>query len=146
VLIIFFQIKFFVLLQSTTCRIFTRDCLLLLYFTLIRSKLEYSCYVGFNYTYRHEKVRKSVSLRENLFLSHENFTYDDSLPRDQLHNSQERRRTYPDAVSAINIYTGLNNVRPFRKKLDTVFHFVRDSAVFSVTHSGVMSRHSCTLC
>lgn len=97
--------------------------------------------MGFNYTYKHEKY-ENLSLCENIFLSHENFIYDDSLQRDQLHNSQVRRRTYPDAVSAINIYTGLNNVRLFRKKLDTVFRFVRDSPVFSVTHSGVMSRHS----
>lgn len=93
-----------------------------------------------------KKLKKSVSLCENLFHSHRNFTYDDSLPRDQLHNSQVRRRTYVDALLAINIYSGLTNVRPFLKKLDIVFHFVRYSPVSPATHSGVMSRHSCTLC
>jgi hypothetical protein len=83
-----------------------------------------------------------VSLCENLSLPYENFTYDYSLPRDQLHNSQVRRRTYFDALSAINIYIALNNVRPFRKKLDIVFHFVIDFPVFSVTHDDVMSGQS----
>jgi hypothetical protein len=40
VLIIVFQIKLLGFLQSTAYRIFTPDCLLLLYFTLIRSKIE----------------------------------------------------------------------------------------------------------
>lgn len=84
-----------------------------------------------------EKVRKPVSLCENLFFSQENFTYDDSLSRDQLHNSQMRRRTYLDVVSSINIYTGLNNVRLFRKKNWTPCSISLETPLCFLLHTAV---------
>jgi hypothetical protein len=99
------------LFRTLTFSFSSLDCLYMLYFTLIRSKLEYASVVWNSITTtdanKLERIQQTFSaLCYNIFLPHVHYSYAKALEYLKLHTLR-KRRYHLDALFIIQVYRGL---------------------------------------
>jgi hypothetical protein len=134
-------VKFLGLVHTLTFSFSSLDCLYMLYFTFIRSTLEYTSVI-WNYIMttdanKLERIQqKFAALCYNRFLPHVHYSYAEALKYLKLH-TLHKRRYHLDALFLIQVYCGLKYCPSLLEavSLRVPTRYLRDFSMFNFSPS-----------